>query len=265
MRPSVFAGIASIFVAASAHGGAWTQPAGHGQVILNGFYSTSHSYYDNRGRKFSQPAYSKYEINPYIEYGLTDSITLGANLSAQAAKQSDYFNTGLGDSEFFARLHVAEIHGLQISLQPLVKLPSPESRDEFPMIGSRHPDGEIGLSLGYGFDLFGQHHFANLDTAYRHRLGAPKDQLRLSPTLGIGLSQHWMVLPQLFITRRTDAPANAGFTQSTGDDYSETKLQLSAVYRMNSHLTLQAGAFSQLKGKNTGSANGVLLGVWRSF
>lgn len=260
--PAVFLGL---FVSGMAYAGAWTQPEGHGQLIVTGLYSSADRFYNTNGRKQSQTTYRKYELNPYFEYGVFDKITLGGNFSLQHASQSPNSNWGIGDSEFFARFRVAEIHGLVVSLQPLIKLPSPENSTERPALGGKHPDGEIGASLGYGFDLFGQHHFADLDAGYRHRLGSANDQMKLAATLGISLSPQWMLMPQAFLTRRTDAPANAGFTQSSGDDYNETKLQLSGVVKMNERWSLQAGAFTELKGKNIGDGSGAILSVWRAF
>lgn len=265
LMTSGLAALCAAFFAFSAHAGAWTQPAGKGQVIVTGLYSSADSFYNTTGSKQSQATYRKFELNPYLEYGLTDRVTLGANLSLQRASQSNDTNWGVGDSEFFARFRVAQLRGFVISMQPLVKLPSPESSNASPALGGRHPDAEMGASLGYGFDLFGQHHFANLDSGYRYRFGDPKDQLKLAATAGFSLTPQWMVMPQFFLTRRMSAPASAGFTQSSGDDYNENKLQLSVVYKLDERWSLQAGAFTNLRGKNIGDGDGAILSVWRSF
>lgn len=267
MQRMIFASAAlcAAFFAVAAQAGAWTQEKGNAQVIVTGLYSSADRFYDTNGRSQSQSTYRKFEINPYMEYGLTERITLGANLSLQRASQGTQSNWGIGDSEFFARYRVAKINGFVFSLQPLVKLPSPESSDERPALGGRHPDAEMGVSVGRGFELFGQQHFANLDAGYRHRFGSPNDQWKLAATAGFSLNPQWMLLPQFFMTRRVDAPAGAAFTQSSGDDYNQHKLQFSVVYRLDERWSLQAGAFTELKGRNIGDANGAIVSVWQNF
>ncbi len=265
---SVFA--AGISVATQAFAGAWTQDAGKGQAILNGWYYATDELYNNSGNKASQPDYTKYELNPYIEYGLLSGVTIGANLSLQRAQQDistggDVTNYGIGDSEFFARFRVWQQNGVVVSLEPLIKLPSPESGSDTPALGGRHPDAGLGISAGYGFSMYGQNHFANLDAGYRYRFGDPENQARYAGTLGIGINDRWMVMPQAFLTYRTDSPAVATFTQSSGDDFNLVKLQLSAVYKINDAVALQVGGFSHVDGKNVGAGNGALFSVWKKF
>lgn len=258
-------------IASAAYAGAWTQESGHGQLILNTTYYATDRLWDNQGHRHDQPTYSKYELNPYLEYGITDTITAGANLSLQRAHQDgapgamDQTNWGVGDSEFFVRKRLWQGNGFVVSAEPMVKLPSPESSREMPQLGGVHPDAGMGLSAGYGFSAFGQNHFVDLDTQYRYRFGPPKDQVRISGTVGIGITERWMVMPQMFATYRTASPSVASFTQSSADDYNLVKLQLSAVYKVNDTVSLQAGGFLPVDGKNTGIGSGVLVALWKRF
>jgi hypothetical protein len=147
----------------------------------------------------------------------------------------------------------------------MIKLPSPEPADEMPQLGGRHPDAGLGLSAGYAFSSGGLNHFANLDAQYHHRFGSPKDQVKLAATVGYSLSQQWMLMPQVFITGRTETPNVAAFTQSSGDDYNLVKLQLSAIYTLNNTTALQLGGFIHADGKNVGASSGVLFAVWKKF
>lgn len=269
MRASVFvvSTLSALLTACIAYAGAWSQKQGRGQLITTANLSNAAEFYNGSGKKNRQASYQKYELSPYVEYGLTDGITLGGSSSLQYATQSNNTNFGLGDSELFARFHMLEFHGFAISLQPLIKLPafSSLSTDSNPLLGSRHFDGELGALAGYGFDLFGQHHFIDTSVGYRHRLGAPKDQIKFTATTGFSLFEDWVFLSQLYVTRRTGSPANTTFTQSSGDDYDQTKLQLSAVYKLSDAWSLQAGAFTNLEGKNIGNGKGALFSIWRNF
>lgn len=62
-----------------------------------------------------------------------------------------------------------------------------------------------------------------------------------------------------------EEPSAASFTQSSGDDFDLMKLQLSAVYKVNPHLSIQLGAFSHVDGNNVGAGDGALVAVWKRF
>lgn len=270
-RSRVFAAFAiTAFAASSAHAGAWTQGQGRGQVILTSSVYRADSLYDNQGRKTDQPTYAKAEFNPYVEYGLNDNLTVGANLMFQRAYQQgapgmpSFVSWGVADSEFFLRRRLWASRGFVVSAEPMVKLPSPNSR-RTPAIGGRHPDAGMGISAGYGFKTGELNHFVNLDTGYRYRFGDPKDQARFALTAGGSVTPSLMIMPQVFVTRRLSSPTAATFTQSSGDDYNQISLQLSAVYKMNDRFSLQLGGFKHVDGKNAGAGKGALLSLWTKF
>jgi hypothetical protein len=253
----------------SVQAGAWTQYKGQGQFILNGYYYAADERFDNNGSLQPLSKYSKYELNPYVEYGLTGSVTVGANLSLQAVAQKSssglLTNYGVGDSEFFAKGLLYDDSSFVVSATSLIKAPGLYSYNDQPKIGGTHPDVGAGLSAGYSFSLFGQNHFANLDTLYRYRFGTPENQINLAATLGVHITPQWMLMPQAFATLRTKMPTVATFTQSSGDDYNEVKLQFSAVYAYSPATSFQVGTFATVDGRNVGAGKGVLLSVWRNF
>ena len=266
----LFTALTFATVASQAYAGAWTQAQGDTQIIMTGAYYSASDLYDNRGHTQSQPAYSKYELSPYVEYGLSDDITLGGNLSLQDATQSRsggtpaQTNWGLGDSEFFVRKRLWQQNGFVASIQPLIKLPSPESSTlDQPMLGGSHPDLALGLSGGYGFSAYGLNHFVDVDTQYRYRFGPSHNQMKIAAIAGVHVSDKWLLMPQLFLTERTSTPATVSYTQSSGDDYNVTRLQLSAVYSLNASTSFQFGGFDDVNGKNTGHGKGVLLAIWK--
>src|SRR5690606_35010133 len=121
--------------------------------VTGSYYSTD-QLWNNAGNKTPQAQYSNYIVNPYLEYGLADGITVGANLLFMRAQQDlvpEQSNWGMGDSEFFVRGRLWQHGGLVIPAEPMVKLPSPESSRDLPVIGSRHPDAGLGLAAGYVF------------------------------------------------------------------------------------------------------------------
>lgn len=252
-------------LATDAMAAAWTQEEGKTLLITTAGYYGAEKLWTNNGTKASQPRYQKGEFSPYLEYGYYDWLTLGGTMYFQHTTQSGFSNTSMGDTELFARMRLWQKDGFVVSIAPQLKLPTPFSTSDQPVIGSEHPDAGMQLSGGYGFDAFGQHHYIALDAAYRYRFGMPKDQLRLDATLGIGVAPKWTLMPQLFVTRRVDEPTVATFTQSSGDDYNVTTLQISTIYDVTSDLALQVGGYKNLDGKNVGSGSGGLIAVWKRF
>jgi len=250
--------------------GAWTQPQSEAQLIITGSYYSSDSYWNNLGSKQHQPNYTQYALNPYFEYGLTDSLTAGTNLLLERAHQNSATNSysphyGLGDSEFFLRQRLWQNNGFVVSAEPMVKLPAPENSHAQPQLGGSSADAGMGLSGGYGFKACGLDHFIDLDTQYRYRFGTPKDQARFNATLGVGVTQRLTIMPQLFTTYRLTSPRNAAFTDSSADDYNLVKLQLSGVYKLGEKTSVQLGVFDNAAGRNAGGGTGIFIAFWEHF
>lgn len=276
-----------LLMCGQAHAGAWTQPKGSGLYIENYNYYYTSEFVNNNGKRQSQPTYQKFELNPYLEYGLTDSITLGANIFLQYIRQdsSQTFtqqtgpftsvtttingtqnNVGIGDAEFFVRKRLWHNDKMVISAEPMVKLPAIYSYTDNPEVGNKNADIGMSLSGGYSFKAYGRHHFANIDTRYRHRFGDQKDQVRIEATLGLSVSRDWMIMPQLFVTRRTSSPDIAvGFNETPANDYNLTKVQLTTLYYMWDETAIQLGGFYHVDAKNSSLGGGVLVALWETF
>lgn len=252
-----------------AQAAAWTQEAGKGQLIVNAAYYSASHFFTQAGQRVSQRNYSRYEVSPYFEYGLADGWTLGGKTFLQQAQQDvrggTQHNAGLGESELFLRRRLVQSGDFVLSAEPMVKLPSPDGRDDTPLLGGPRPDVGMGLSGGYSFLLLERWHFANLDAQYRHRLGPQEDQVRLAATLGVHMGGKWRLLPQAFATLRTRKGRATGFTASNADDYDQLRLQFSTVYRYRDDLSFQLGVFGDVAGANTTAGRGILVSVWKNF
>jgi len=269
-----FLTILSIIIAAPslAHAAAWTIPEDEIATFNNLFYYSTNAFYNEDRQLTSQTRYTKYEYNLYAEYGLQDDITLGFSGSLDAVNGNPglgsnggnvpdrIWNHGISDPSLFARFRLWQDDASVIAIQPWIKLPSNYLRDGLPRGGSEQTDLELRLLGGHSFQLWGNYHFINLESAYRKRLSAPSDQMRLDATLGIKLNEQWMVMPQLFSTWRLDRSSQ--FTQNSADDYNLIKPQLSVVYSFSDDTQLQLGGFHHSYGQNTGAGGGALLSLW---
>jgi hypothetical protein len=248
----------------------WTQPQGKTQTILSARYYSTDQFFDNTGNSKQQNTYTKYEINPYAEYGLTDAITLGANLflayvsqDIPSAIKAD--NVGISDSEIFSRIRLYHDESSVFSLQPLIKFPSLYTRAGQPRSGGEQFDIELTAQGGRNFTVATIPAFTTVSAGYRHRFESPSDQLKLDWAVGAQVSERILLLPQISYTGRLNTPINPAFTQSGSDDYNLLKLQLSAVYSVSEDWSAELGIFDHTSGKNTGGGGGVILALWKQF
>ena len=96
--------------AAPVFAGAWTLDARSAHVFLTTLHYRASDVFDRQGdtvRLGNDGEFRKWEFNPYIEYGLTDDVTLVANLFLRHVEFEDRFrrdeNFGFADPELGVR------------------------------------------------------------------------------------------------------------------------------------------------------------------
>ncbi len=265
-RPLFF--LCTGFLPSFAWAGAWTQPEGKSQLITNfSFYKTTEKFSEDDGERQATPRFTKYEINPYYEYGWRDGITLGGSTFLQRLRQrgedgQTEDNEGIGETELFARFRVWEDGPAIVSVQPLIKLPPVYRDGDGPKAGRREHDVELSLLGGYGFSWLGQDHYLGLRGGYRRRFGLIGDQWKFDAELGLRYDEHWMLRPQLSVTGKGDDADLQFFSVSGQNNYDLTRLQLVANYRISERYTVEFGGFKHIGGDNTGAGGGVMTSLW---
>lgn len=265
--------LASLSLASAALAGAWTKPEGKGEVIVTSLYFSSGGFWDNGAHHSAQPRFEKIELNPYLEYGYSDEITLGGNLFLHALSQDSRagstaaeHNFGLGNSEFFARYQLYQSPQSVVSLQPLISLPSAYEQSAAPRSGSDSFDGELSLLGGHNFALFGQSHYGEARIGYRHRLDSDlHDQLRIDAKLGLRLNENWEMIPAAYGVFALASAPNPTFTEDGQQDYDLVKLEAMLRYNLSEQSYLQGGGFAHLYGRNVGDGSGFMLSFGRHF
>lgn len=253
------------FVPLVLHAAAWNQSKGKSQIINTFTYYTTKRFFDASGDKQSQLRFTKLEYNPYAEYGVSDTLTLGINpsyqLLSQASNQGNLYNKGLADIELFLRRSLWKNDTTVFSLQPLIKIPSLNGGKGDPALSNNQIDTELRLLAGHSIKYWGQYHFANLELAYRKRWEAPGDEIRADGTLGLRWSDKNMLLCQSF---NTFSLSNGGgaLQLANSSDFDLNKLQASYVREISERLSLQSGVFTHIAGKNTGAGGGFLVSLW---
>lgn len=264
-RVAALACLCWLFVAGMldpASAGAWLQPAGHSQLIMSGTFTASPTGFDRSGEKVDIPDYDKLEFSPYFEYGLTDDVTLVAQpqlRSVTIGNPVDAHHTGLGYTDLGARLRFWSDDRSVLSGQALVRIPRVSDESDPAQAGSTDTEADIRLLYGRAFELGPWPAFVDTQLGYRWREGRPADQLRLDLTLGVRPRPDILLLAQSFNTFST--PVSYNFL----DEDREHKVELSVVWDVTRHLSLQLGGIATIAGRNTLRERGMVAAVWWRF
>lgn len=290
--------------AGQANSAAWTQAKGDVQLISNlNFYTSSHYFDENEDVKKSDTNFYKWEINPFIEYGIREDLTIGINPNLQKWIFSQQTPTAFladlrqcnvaipaGESkvsalvfeaEIFARKRLWEKGGFVFSVQPLIKMPCLfYNSGQFDLVENTI-DYEMRFLSGYGFKwnpdisigglkvpFSGQYHFVNLEAAYRKRGKNFSDQLKIDSTIGFRAKPNLLIMGQSFFTKSIgDESVNQEIfgTSLRDDDFYALKLQLSSIRQLSTSTSIQFSSFYDAKGKNSGAGFGSTVSLWYRF
>jgi hypothetical protein len=251
--------------ATCAHAGAWVEPKGEGLAIAQATYYSTGSYFDTSGEKRSQSRYTKYEFQPYVEYGALNWLTVGASAYAQAVSQSGLTNYGLADPEFFARARLWHNATNVVSIQPLIKLPSNFADDNPPRGGSRSFDAELSALYGRNLNILSANDYLDTRLGYRIRNNGLSDEWRADIALGMNVTDKIQLVPALRAVIASDIRNAAQFSESGDLDYDEAKAEFGGYYHFNDRQWVSATLFKDIAGVQTGDGYGATIGFAQRF
>ena len=264
MKQRVFLFFLLALHAGTAHAGAWLQPKGQGLFIAQKSYFTSSHYFDADGDKQKQSSFTKWETQPYVEYGLAENITIGGTVFMQSDEQSDHQKLGMADPQIFARSTVWKSGNQLVSLQPLIKFPSQFRNKTIPRGGSSSHDYELSALYGRSLNILSARDYLDLDAGYRVRDGQLHNQYHADAALGLGLSENWQIVPAIRTVFATHM--NEQSFSETGDlDSDLVKLEVGANYKWNEKRTLSMTVFDHVWGRQTGDGYGASIGFAQTF
>jgi len=259
--------LAVLLGSASAQAGAWLMPQGKGLFLAQAGYFQSDDFFDSEGNTTAQPPFRKWEIQPYVEYGLTDKVTVGATTYLQEVNQSGAHNQGMADPEFFARATLWENpKGTQrLSLQPLIKLPSLFLDGGTPRGGSRSVDAELSLLYGRNLKLLSPRDFADLRVGYRERSRGLNGQWRVDAALGLYVTDDIQLIPAFRTILASKYDDEENFSENAEQDFDLMKAELTVAYHLDDTHWLQLTAFDHMAGVQVGAGRGLMLGIAERF
>lgn len=256
-------GLALICAPGAVWAGAWTMDEGHGQVITTGTFSVSTEGYDSSGSAVSIPRYRKFELEPLLEYGVTDRFTLMFGPTLQhidIAPPVDASRTGFGYTEVGGRYRFWQNDGWVFSGQSLLRIPGTTDDRNPAAIGYTDPELDMRLLFGKSFNIGPVNAFVDLEPAQRFRAGDPPNEFRFDATFGVHFTPQWMLLLQSLNVISEGAGSSVFFPS-----YDYEKFQVSVVYNFAPAWALQLGGYRTYAGRNALLENALVTALWYRF
>jgi hypothetical protein len=256
-----FFALAALATRQPAIAGAWTLPAGKGQVIVTGTFLGADRYYDSRGRILRGPSYRKFEASAFLEYGFTDRFTglFSPSLLATSVAGGGAAYVGPGYTEIGGRFRLLGGESWIVSLQASARLPAPANRLNPAAACCTATEADVRLLIGKSFMLGAWPSFINAEAGYRLRGGLTEDELRIDVTLGVRPRPDWLILLQSFNVLANDGDAGI-FTEARYH-----KVQLGAVWDFAHQWSLQLAGIVTISGRSAPVEAGFVTGLWYRF
>lgn len=238
--------------------GAWPQEIGHIQVLSRvELARATHAYDANGHADVELDEWEEKTASVYIDYGLSERLSLSAKINFQDYRTELDSFSGLGSVEIGARYAFWRSDNTVLSLGASAEGLGKGRRNAFEDGRDDSTDFEVRGYLGHGFTIGSALAFADVQIARRHRT-EDADQWRADVTLGVSPNAKWMFLAQGF-TGRTD--------RENGFEAHWVNGELSAVrgFGTDNDLKLQLALRRTLYGKNVPQVEAASITLWKDF
>lgn len=247
---------------------AWTRGEGQFLFLVPAEYYVATEQFDDDGDRVDRRRFTQLEISPYLEYGLTDYLTLGAQPKFRRVEldtdAGEIDNSGLAEADLFTRLRLWQQDQAAFSIQGLVKLPVQADEDDALPLGFEQVDAELSAAFGNRHPFEFGTIFYNLELGFRKRFETPADEVHGDAFIG-WTDGAWTVLVQSLNTAGISSELSTREVLTSEPEYTRFKAQLTVAYRLTEQASIVAGAATTYAGTNVGAGNSGFLGVSWSF
>lgn len=245
--------LAELLAGGDAAAGAWTRAEGEG------FAAQSVRYFSTDVSTSSSVDFAKASLGLYVEYGLSDVVTIGADLDQGLRLDDVGYGAQDGWIGGFLRARLAKGESDVFSVEiggdwPLSDLASPaapggDDSKEIRALALYGRGVETPLGLGWIDGAFG---FAKF-------IGDRADEIRLDLTFGARPDEDWVLMTQVF---GTYGLRNAAFG---GVDFDLLKAQVSVGRRIFGEKTLLIGVARDVLTRGISPGYEVSVTLWSLF
>lgn len=258
-----FVRLAAALWSASAAASPWTRPDGEFLVISRADYFSSDL---GRVSVMGEPVAARFqrvESNTYVEFGLTDRLTLGGKVyygTSWLTRGADVETaSGFSEIEGFAQYQVFRTGWHAGAVRIAGGIPASFDSGERAALQSDGADVEISALYGRGIIFDPIKIFAAAELGYRKRFSASADQARLLTTVGFEPNDHFVILLDTFTVKSLENERQGGA------DFDVVKIRPSIMWRATKRLAVQAGVSEEIAGRNIALGRTYFLGVWTRF
>lgn len=218
--------------------------------------------YDLTGSRQAASSYQKWEVAPYVEYGLSKNLTLINEMAwtrDDTNYRGDHFTSeGMSRLKWGARLCLGEWQDTTFSLQPLVTLHGVSPGDNPSAPRSGDVDGEMTLVMARSAPILGIEAFSVQEVGYTKSTSQAPDLVRADITLGLKPHRNTMLLVKSMNT-------SALRVNDSGGLYQSTRLGLSLVQNVTQNMAIEAGYETVISGRETLREKTWRVGLWLQF
>jgi hypothetical protein len=260
-RGAILLALAGGLTGGPARAGAWLLAPGEGHVVASAGFSQGERYFDEKGKLIPQANYRKFELPVFIEYGVSERVTVIVSpslLRLDVVSEPPSSFQGPGYTDLGGRLRLWAGGTQVLSLQATARLPGATRADGPASLGWTGPEVDMRLLWGRSFELWSWPAFVDAQVGYRTRGGGPADEIRLDLTLGARPHPRWLVLLQSF------SAASVGEASPPFRMGQSHKVAVSAAYTIG-RFTLQAGGIATIAGQNALRERGFITALWFRF
>jgi hypothetical protein len=248
-----------LFSVSACLAGAWTLGMGkiYDRLAFNYYYANKE--FDKSGDETdfaNHDDFRDFNLNNYLEYGLTDKITLINSLYYKFIRKEDdtvkMETYRLGDIDLGAKFKLYDGSLGVISGQTMVKIPEAYNKNDALPVGNGQYDFEARLLYGRSLYPFIPG-YCNFEIGYRWRFGDPADEIRYLAEFGTDFSKDFygrVKLDGIYSIDnglRTDTSGNP----TTTNNFDIGKLDMALGYKMSKQWSVELGYTPAIYGQNT--------------
>ncbi|MBU0991118.1 MAG: hypothetical protein KJ737_01385 [Proteobacteria bacterium] len=250
--------------------GAWTRKSGETylQFTLNTYCADAHFDEDGNRRDFSSDGhFTDVNANTYMEYGLSDRLTVLTSLSYKYLQYEDEAietkTYGFPDIDLGTKYKLSDTKMGIFSIQGMVKIPETYDEDDTLPLGNGQYDLEVRLL--YGISLYPKiPGYVNLEAGYRWRLDTPSDECRYLAEFGLDFSPRIygrLKIDGILSMENSDRSSDNGNTPNVKNESDLGKLDLAIGYKLPAGYAIELGVRPEIYGKNTSAGTNVSLAI----
>jgi hypothetical protein len=207
--------------------------------------------------------FERFMSNTYVEYGLTDKITIGGKAlygTSWLTRGSDIETaSGFSEVEAYVQYQAFRSSTHAGAIRIAIARPANFSSGARPELQSNGVDIDISALYGRNIITTPVKVFITTEFGYRKRFSDSADHIRMDATIGFEPSDRFLVLFDFFST------VSMKNEDVGGADFDIVKIQPTLLWRASRRWAFQVGMTEEVASRNISTGRTYFFGLWTSF